>query len=663
MASSGAVTLGQLAETSEAALFVGRGAALRAVRAALEEAPSRPSLFYVHGPQGAGKSAFLRVCRRLAEEASLPSALIAAEPPEEGKGGARGLLEALATALDLEPGSLPPSREAGAERLAAALEMAAAGRGFALLVDDYDRLGPEEDQLRERFLARVGAGVCVLLAGRRPPAELWPASAGWLLTVRDLPLGGLDEEDVARLLGRLGLDDPEQAREVHAVSGGHPALLVQLARQLIGARAGTAAPRPAGWTGGGSGRRAASLGAFLIERWLHPGTRRRSWRAGGSGLDDAVGAAALLPFFDRLRLRAAVGEPAVEAAWPVLEQVARPAPGGGLELPEPLRERIVALVRGHRPWSELRWRRKLIRHVVERAALERRGAESAWPLLAELAQEADWHAPLHPAGETAEGWQVEEGAGCPLGCAAARTGRACLQARGARGEVLACLTAWVPPRRPESLVVHDAHEAPAGAGALGMLLRHLAGGFHACGEVVVGAPALARARTPAGRPLLAALGFAPAGAAGVTGDAAAKVWRLDLRGRGYAAWLRELAPQPQGPLLPPERWAAAAKEALLALDRPELLTESEVGRALLARQTAPDGPARVRAWLLDALRSAELDDPHASVSARRLVQLYYVERLGSHEAVAERLNVSRATYFRCHREALRRLGEALSAQG
>ncbi|MDI3297782.1 MAG: AAA family ATPase [Bacillota bacterium] len=659
MAPGAALTLGGLVEESEAALFVGREAALRAVRAALDEARRRPSVFYVHGPAGAGKSAFLRACRRLAQELLMPSALLAAEPPGEGEGGARGLLEALAAALGLEAGSLPPSLEACGERLAAALEVAAAGRGFALLVDDYDRLGPEEGWLRERFLARLGEGVCVLLAGRRPPAELWPGSAGWFVTVRELALEGLGEEEVALLLARLGLADREQAREVHAVSGGHPALAVRLAQQLAGAGR-AAAVRPAGWTRAGASRRGESLGAYLVERWLHPGTRRSGWRAGDSPLDEAVAAASLPPFFDRPSLRAAVGEAATEAAWPVLEQVARPAPGGGLVLPAALRERLLALVRERRPWSAARWRRKLIGHAMERAALRGRqgGVETAWPLLAELAEEAEWHAPLHPAAEKASGWRAEESGGCTLGCAAGKGGRACLQARDARGEVVACLAALVPPRRQESLLIHDAREAPAAPGALALLLRHLAGTFHAYGEVVVAAPALARARTPAGRPLLAALAFQPAGAAR-DGEGSARIWRLDLRRQGYAGWLRAVVP-PSAPLLPPERWATAAKEALLALDRPELLAGSEVGRALLARQAVPDDPARVRAWLLDALRSAELDDPVGSVSARRLLRLYYVERLGSHEAVAERLNISRATYFRYHREALRRLGEALS---
>lgn len=646
----GTLTLGQLVRESEAALFVGRTRELRAVRAALEEASARPALVYVHGPAGAGKSALLNACRRLAEEAACRPLTLAAEAGSEG-GALVLLLDRLERALALAPapGEAPETR---LERLAAAAAREAAERGLALLVDDYDRLGEEEPLFRERFLERLGPGTCAVLAGRRPPAELWPGRAGWFLTLRELRLEPLDEEEAALLLARLGAGGPAAARALRAVSGGHPGLLVRLAQHL-------AAGRSAGDGRGGVPAEAGDeeeLDGFLVERWLHPRTRRTAWRAGGAALDEAVAAASLPPFFDRPSLRAAVGETAAEAAWPVLEPVALPAPGGVLRLPESLRARLRALVRRQRPWAEARWRRRLLAHALERAAFAgRQGrSETAWPLAAELAEEAAWYPALHPAAERSAGWRVLEEA-CPGACPLTRPPRRCLQVRDARGRPAGCLVALPSPRRPAVLEVTDAWEPEGAVGALGLLLRQLAGGFHTRVEVRVTAPALSRLRAPGGRPLLAALGFEPE--PGPRG--ADPAWRLDLGRRGFAGWLGAILGQP-APLLPPERWAEAAREALLALREPERLAAGELGRALAERHRRAVGPAWIRSWLLDALRSPELEEGGDVVPVRRLLQLYYVERVGSHERVAEHLNVSRATYFRWHREALRRLGEALS---
>ena len=67
------------------------------------------------------------------------------------------------------------------------------------------------------------------------------------------------------------------------------------------------------------------------------------------------------------------------------------------------------------------------------------------------------------------------------------------------------------------------------------------------------------------------------------------------------------------------------------------------------------GTAReLRAWLLDALASCGL-----SPTQEAILTQYYVEGGGPHEALCDRLDVPRATYYRIHRLALQRLGEAL----
>jgi hypothetical protein len=39
--------------------------------------------------------------------------------------------------------------------------------------------------------------------------------------------------------------------------------------------------------------------------------------------------------------------------------------------------------------------------------------------------------------------------------------------------------------------------------------------------------------------------------------------------------------------------------------------------------------------------------------------MYYVDKAGPHEQIAELLDLPRATYFRAYRQALRQLGSAL----
>lgn len=63
-----------------------------------------------------------------------------------------------------------------------------------------------------------------------------------------------------------------------------------------------------------------------------------------------------------------------------------------------------------------------------------------------------------------------------------------------------------------------------------------------------------------------------------------------------------------------------------------------------------------RIWFLDALNSADWEE---QPGGKTLLVLYYLERRGTHEELAEMLHVSRATYFRKHRQALEYLADAV----
>ncbi len=159
---------------------------------------------------------------------------------------------------------------------------------------------------------------------------------------------------------------------------------------------------------------------------------------------------------------------------------------------------------------------------------------------------------------------------------------------------------------------------------------------------------------PGARTLFTALGFRDHG--GFRPGEGYQVLDFTETG-GWSAWLRQLSCPRADEVLPASRHRQAARDALSALHDDERLTRTAAARHYAAVHGQAPMPARVRAWLLDALDSADLGGP--SMPGRDVLRHYYVHRTGSHEAVAEELGASRATYFRWHRQALDRFGESL----
>jgi hypothetical protein len=103
------------------------------------------------------------------------------------------------------------------------------------------------------------------------------------------------------------------------------------------------------------------------------------------------------------------------------------------------------------------------------------------------------------------------------------------------------------------------------------------------------------------------------------------------------------------------------KQALEALHRP-----SELGQAPLGRLLGLDGNAdggRLRGLLVEQIQQlADSLDPREREAGRLLVD-YYVRRVGSHEVIAERLRLTRATFYRRLNLGLGLLGERLTTLG
>ncbi len=154
------------------------------------------SVFLLHGPAGAGKSALLRELAR--------------------HGEARGMETVMVEARDLAP-----LAEALDEAIAPALR---ASRPL-LMLDSWERLSALDPHLRQNLLPRLPSSARVVIASRRAPGAGWFAG-GWENLVAELSLGPLAQPDAEALLASRGLSDPALRSQTLAWAGGSPLALV-----------------------------------------------------------------------------------------------------------------------------------------------------------------------------------------------------------------------------------------------------------------------------------------------------------------------------------------------------------------------------------------------------------------------------------------------------
>ena len=133
-------------------------------------------------------------------------------------------------ALDAAAGADPEAeRFARFETVAQALITAAAPRPLVVLLEDMHQADPASLRLLGHVAGRVDTAPVLLVATHRPRAAEWADDLGRHLSTRRLELAGLDAGAVGTLLDGAG--DDVVAR-VHAVSGGNPLLVGELARHL-----------------------------------------------------------------------------------------------------------------------------------------------------------------------------------------------------------------------------------------------------------------------------------------------------------------------------------------------------------------------------------------------------------------------------------------------
>jgi DNA-directed RNA polymerase specialized sigma24 family protein len=242
-------TIREAVDALEERLFVGRALDLDAFRNFLEAPPgAEPQLLNVHGPGGVGKSALLGAFRRIAERAGRPvvgvdGRSVPAEPEAflaAALGGIVGIAPesnpdrrkpATAKAAAGKPpgkaGSSAHRRRATDSPLAALAALNE--RKPLLLVDAFEELEELTRWLQEEFLPNLDTEVRVVVAGRFPMGPAW---SDWQKIIRSIALRGLSGDDVKEYLALRGIEDAAIVQQVQSATGGLP-LAVTLAADMV----------------------------------------------------------------------------------------------------------------------------------------------------------------------------------------------------------------------------------------------------------------------------------------------------------------------------------------------------------------------------------------------------------------------------------------------
>ncbi|MBP2478473.1 hypothetical protein JOF53_007345 [Crossiella equi] len=182
--------------------FVGREAELAEFAAMLDGDPGAPTILYLHGPGGIGKSTLLRNYAELA-------------------------LAHGRSVVQVRGGSVGASPQRFLDAAAPVLEQPDA----VLLVDSFEDCQELASWLEESFLPELPVTALVVLAGRYAPNPRWAAAPGWDQVLRVRALRDLPQETAEALLAARGVPEAQRGA-VLRFAGGHP-LALRLAAGIV----------------------------------------------------------------------------------------------------------------------------------------------------------------------------------------------------------------------------------------------------------------------------------------------------------------------------------------------------------------------------------------------------------------------------------------------
>ncbi|WP_127587665.1 ATP-binding protein [Paenibacillus koleovorans] len=205
-------------------LFVGRDAELEQVHRWIRSKQAQTEVLFVSGIGGIGKTSFMMRVLDMAVQAKLRALWIDARVCMETPAG---FVEALFENSD-------PSRELPPEaRSASELLLELAQTKTVLCIDNYDALQHLDGWLRERFLPQLPAtGVLVLLVARPNLSEPWQRDIAWRNRVRHIELQPFLRQELIQYCFRIGLPKPPPIERLLEESQGLPLALALTAEKL-----------------------------------------------------------------------------------------------------------------------------------------------------------------------------------------------------------------------------------------------------------------------------------------------------------------------------------------------------------------------------------------------------------------------------------------------
>jgi AAA ATPase domain len=669
-------TLGQAVRALEEQLFVGRSGELASFQHWLNAgAASPPEVLNVFGPGGIGKTALLSAFQR------------------EAKLAGRQVLLVDARTFSSAPGELLDALGGGS--LDSVIARLNANRPL-LLLDTVEETGGRDLLLRQRFLARLEADVRVVVASRSSLARVWAKDDLWHQLMRPLPLGGLPRANAREYLLRRGLTSHEPVFEqILAVTRGYP-LGLSLAADLV------------------VRLRLASIDAAPEWRLAVRALVERLVDTEDPHVRELLEAAALLRQFDEATLLAVVGSTGSRLA-PFAQlcdlSVVQPTLHG-LELHEDVRRILVEDLRWRDPDRYETLRTRAAAHYRERSqrapAAERARLICDWLFLSNLhtlrtalfeeehnavvyveSGHANEQASLNRAWRT---WIGESGTPCEdaLDPLPECTGARIRVARDQHGDVVgfgafvpvsqATLpllqrhagfagmlrafldsgAAHVPSNIESSRIFCHTQVARSGASSAPTLAALLRDSFEL---LVQGGVHLARCSSPQQHAALESLGFEALVSVGGCRRAGGAVqgYVLDLSRTGVDTWVAAITLGRR----PPRTLAAAEFERELRDILPHWLDDDYLSHSplwecgALATASPERSASKLRELIGGTLTrlAAPADADHHL--AYRAVELAYLTPRLSNEAAAERLAVSRATFYRLIKRGIRGLALAL----
>jgi hypothetical protein len=656
-------TLGQKLAARDRQRFVGRATELAFFDSLLVDDPPA-NVVLVHGPGGIGKSTLLREVAR--------------------RGRERGRSPRIVDARDLAP--VPGQIEQ-------ALHGVDADTLPLVMFDTYERMTAAGAYLRERLLPSLPDRSLVILAGRSAPEAEW-FQGGWEGVTVEYELQPLARQDALTLLEERGIEDEELQGELLGWSGRSP-LALTLAADAVQA--------------GGSWNPQRIEDRPELVRALIRHLARTELDGGNL---DVIAVAALA----RATTRGLLDEvlPDVDAApaeeWLQSRSFAEQT-NVGVTLHDIVRKAVRADLRLRDPERERELRRRIADHLYARAiAGEPR-------LITDLAELVD-----NPAirwGLGAEGtveFRVDDVRPDDFAAADERVGTRpggdawwkhaqpivaeapeCVVVARDRHDSLAGICIFTTPRTAPPAAERDP--------LLGRWLAH-ARATYPDGNVLIWRDSLdlsTDARGDLGSRVLAILNTAAILRSGLVNprisylpidpanEAAVAFSRsinadhvpeldVDLGGvrhqchivdsgpggllgaqRATVYWELGLRPPEPSGAYPPARVASVTREGVKALAR-RLDRPLELAASPLAEGDTPEARAEsVRRLFREAVDTAFGESADEQL-LRRIAERGFLTRESSHEALADELNVSRATYFRRLRQAADRLADAILAR-